>query len=185
MGGYTGDNMFALKSDYRQLVRDLVQHFIKQGAHVLLVPHVFGHGPRSESDVVAATELHRELASQSRDRLHLLQGEYDQHEIKYVIGRCDFFLGSRMHACIAALSQCVPTVGLAYSRKFQGVLGSIGGDGLVVDLGKHDCADVIRQVDEVYRQRDEIKRRLECRMPEVKATVLGLFAGIFEELTPT
>jgi polysaccharide pyruvyl transferase WcaK-like protein len=177
-GGYTGNNMFALKADYRRLVCNLVQHFIRQGAHVLLVPHVFGKESGSESDVVACEQIHRELASQSEGRLHLLEGEYDQHEIKYIIGRCNFFLGSRMHACIAALSQGIPTIGLAYSRKFEGVLGSVGGDGLVIHLGELDCAEAVRSVEEAYGRRDDIRRRLSLKLPEVKDTVLNLFSGL-------
>ena len=45
---------------------------------------------------------------------------------KAVIGQCDFFIGSRMHACIAALSQGVPCVGVAYSMKFAGVFDTVG-----------------------------------------------------------
>jgi polysaccharide pyruvyl transferase WcaK-like protein len=35
---------------------------------------------------------------------------------------CGFFIGSRMHACLAAISQCVPTVSIAYSSKFITVM---------------------------------------------------------------
>ena len=43
----------------------------------------------------------------------MIAHEYDQHAIKSIIGRCDFFIGSRMHACIAALSQKIPTAAVA------------------------------------------------------------------------
>ena len=38
-----------------------------------------------------------------------------------------------MHACIAALSQTVPAVAIAYSRKFLGVMETIGVEDIVVD----------------------------------------------------
>ena len=46
--------------------------------------------------------------------------------MKYLIGQCDFFVGSRMHSCIAAVSQCVPAVSIAYSDKFIGVMATLG-----------------------------------------------------------
>lgn len=176
MGGYSGDNMFGLKADYRQLVRDIVHYFVQKNAHVLLVSHVSGGGEGSESDTTACAEIHREIESKCGGRLHLLEGEYDHQEIKHVIGRCDFFLGSRMHACIAALSQCVPAIGLAYSRKFRGVLDSIQVPNLVVDLRDHDTTEIIRRVGEAYRLRAKIREHLEKTMPSVRQTVLNLFS---------
>jgi len=38
---------------------------------------------------------------------------YGPSETKFLIGHCDFFVGARMHACIAAVSQYVPAVTLA------------------------------------------------------------------------
>ena len=38
----------------------------------------------------------------------------------------DFVTGARMHACIAALSAGVAVVPLAYSRKFNGLLETLG-----------------------------------------------------------
>jgi polysaccharide pyruvyl transferase WcaK-like protein len=54
----------------------------------------------------------------------------------------DFFMGARIHACIAAFSSGIPIIPMAYSRKFAGLFGSIGYDHTV------DCtsetADVIK-----------------------------------------
>lgn len=47
-------------------------------------------------------------------------------EAKTYISRLDFFTGARMHACIAAFSSGVPVVPMAYSRKFEGLFGTIG-----------------------------------------------------------
>ncbi len=131
--------MFALKTDYVRLMREVIDYFVtEQNTHVLLVPHVFGSD--SESDSQACARVFQELQPKYGDRLHLASGFFNQHEIKYVIGRCDFFLGARMHACIAALSQCIPTVCLAYSRKFIGVMESIGCAESVADLRLLDNA---------------------------------------------
>jgi polysaccharide pyruvyl transferase WcaK-like protein len=105
-----------------------------------------------------------------------LPGRFDHHEIKYLIGQCDFFLGSRMHACIGALSQCVPAVGLAYSGKFAGVLESVGGGSRVVDLRSLGEGEVVNAVREAFGQREVLRRQLEEKMPSIRKSVLGLFA---------
>ena len=181
-GGYTRNNMFGLRSDYPELVRRLIEHFIvQQGARVVLVPHVFGDAGDLESDTAAGAAICRELGDRYDGRLQMISEEYDQHEMKYLIGQCDFFIGSRMHACIAALSQGVPAVGLAYSRKFLGVLRSIGVENLVVDLRDCDAAKIITLIENAYLLREDIQSELVRRMPAVKQTVAGLFARtVFE-----
>ena len=181
-GGYTRNNMFGLRSDYPELVRRLIEHFIvQQGARVVLVPHVFGDAGDLESDTAASAAIGRELGDRYDGKLQVISEEYDQHEMKYLIGQCDFFIGSRMHACIAALSQGVPAVGLAYSRKFLGVLRSIGVENLVIDLRDCDAAKIITLIENAYLLREDIQSELVRRMPAVKQTVAGLFARtVFE-----
>ncbi|HEY9712985.1 MAG TPA: polysaccharide pyruvyl transferase family protein, partial [Chroococcales cyanobacterium] len=111
MGGYTGKDMFGLGIDYKHLVCSLIDILVtRRSARVLLVPHVFCTAEDPESDVFACEQIYEALRERYPGQLGLLRGNYDQSEIKYVIGQCDFFVGSRMHACIAAISQGIPAV---------------------------------------------------------------------------
>jgi len=178
-GGYTGRNQFGLKSDYRDLVRRLIEILIeKHNLRVLLVPHVFCESKGSEGDNLACQELVEELDAKYDGRLSAVQGPFDQHQIKWMIGQCDFFIGSRMHACIAALSQCVPAVGLAYSRKFVGVLNAIGGGARVVDLRQADVGEVLNAVAGALAEREALRSELKVRIPAIRESVLNLFASI-------
>ena len=176
IGGYTRDNMFGLKVDYARLLREAVDYFAgKHQANVLLVPHVFAD--HSESDVEACARLFRELSPRYPGRLYFLPGHFNQHEIKYVIGRCGFFVGARMHACIAALSQSVPAVCLAYSRKFIGVLESIGCKELVADLCASNNEEALACIHRAFTSRARIQETLRDRMPDVRERVLNLFSS--------
>ncbi|GAA4378980.1 hypothetical protein GCM10023152_26020 [Agromyces bauzanensis] len=44
----------------------------------------------------------------------------DAREAKGVISRAVLLISARMHACVAALSSAVPTVGISYLGKFEG-----------------------------------------------------------------
>jgi polysaccharide pyruvyl transferase WcaK-like protein len=176
-GGYSQKNMFGLRANYPDLVRRLIEYFIdRQHAHVVLVPHVFGSTDDLESDPAAAAEIYRELEPRYRGRLHLIDREYDQHEIKYLIGQCHFFLGSRMHACIAALSQGVPAIGLAYSKKFLGVLRTVGAEKLVIDLREENVEKIMTLTEAAYATREETRTDLLQRMPAVRKSISGLLA---------
>ncbi|MGD0792506.1 MAG: polysaccharide pyruvyl transferase family protein [Terriglobales bacterium] len=177
MGGYTKANMFGLKTSYASLVRAMVDHMIlEEESNVLLIPHVFGTDVNSESDLVACERVYQELKSVHGDRIGFVSSRHNQSEIKKIIGSCDFFIGARMHACIAALSQNVPAVALAYSDKFKGVMETLGVDRLVVDPRNMDEEEVLKALSSAYKERGAIRRELERKMPEVRSTVLNLFA---------
>jgi len=182
MGGYTKDNMFDLNVDYRALIYSIIEHLInKKGAYILLIPHVFGK--HAESDSVACESIYSDLKKMYPNRLYLARGRYNQSEIKYIIGFCDLFIGSRMHACIAALSQNIPTVSIAYSKKFIGVMQTIRVSELVADPRKLGKEDILTVIDRGYDQRVSFKGHLEQTMPGVKRAVLDLFPEIIKAVT--
>jgi len=164
-GGFTKDNMFGLSFDYRHFVRALAEKILSgTDVRLLLVPHTFAPKGHVESDPEACEDLYRSLASRYPDRVHVVSKECGPSEIKGVIGLCDFFVGSRMHACIGALSQGIPTVGVAYSRKFQGVFESVGVGHLVVDARRGTEEQAIEAVLSAYRRLTEEERIIRERV---------------------
>jgi polysaccharide pyruvyl transferase WcaK-like protein len=177
MGGYSRANMFGLKIDYKKLIPELIDVMIRaHDSSVILIPHVFGLD--GESDSVICQELYSSLNERYGGRLLLASGEYNESEIKYVIGLCEFFIGSRMHACIAALSQNIPTVSIAYSNKFIGVMQTIGVAELVADPRKLDVEQIVRLIGDAFEHRARIRKHLDKVMPMVHETGMNLFDEI-------
>jgi colanic acid/amylovoran biosynthesis protein len=175
-GGYNRANMFGLSINYPELIRKLIDFLItKHSAQVLLVPHTVGSF--TESDLATCEILFAELSAVYPGRLGLVR-TCEYAETKYAIGRCEFFLGARMHACIGALSQAVPALSLAYSDKFSGVMETIGCGDLVIDLRKMPERDIMTLVDSAFTNRANLKRKLEEKMPQVKQTIRNVLAGI-------
>jgi polysaccharide pyruvyl transferase WcaK-like protein len=174
MGGYNRKNLFGLSAEYDKLTYRLIDWFIAENdAPVLLVPHVFG--TEAESDASVCPRMFAELRHKYPGKIGYAGGTYNQSEIKHLIGKCDFFLGARMHACIAAVSQCVPTVPVAYSDKFIGVMETLGIQDLVVDPRNMTEDEIVRRIGIAYSARERIRRELQSRVPEVKRTALNLF----------
>ncbi|HUY14109.1 MAG TPA: polysaccharide pyruvyl transferase family protein [Terriglobia bacterium] len=172
---------FGLRVDYKSLVHALVEFLIRdKKANVVLIPHVFGTG--GETDPPACEAVYEALKDKYPGKIGIVRGRYDESEIKHVIGTCDFFIGSRMHACIAATSQCVPAVSIAYSDKFIGVMETVGMKALVADPRRQDQAAVLRLIGEAFDKRDELREELQRIIPGVKQTVLGLFGEIQETI---
>lgn len=181
MGGYRRNNMFGLKSDYKRTILALIESFMAMpNVKMLLIPHVLGAEPDSESDSVVCEQLFDMLQTKYASRVEMVRGNLNQSEIKYVIGRCDFFIGSRMHACIAAMSQCVPAVPIAYSDKFSGVMETLGKEILVLDARKITSREIVSAVLACYRHRGEMRDLLLNKMPDVRARVMSIFRELIE-----
>ena len=171
--------MFGLRLDYQKAVGDIIDFFMQQDNTVLLlVPHVFGDRSHMESDITACLEVYEKMEEKYGDRLFMARGCYNHKEIKWVIGQSDFLLGSRMHACIAALSQYIPAVGIAYSRKFKGVFESIGVGDIVADPRELELDEMLETLQRAYKQRHETTEHLKRKIPEVKKRLNSLFDEI-------
>ena len=118
-GGYTQNNQFSLKSSYRELVNRMIVMLTEElDCEVFLVPHVITTG--TESDNEACEEIKRNYPKVN------YQGPFKNAiEAKSFISSLDMLIGSRMHTTIASISAHVPTIPLSYSRKFEGLFGSL------------------------------------------------------------
>lgn len=123
-GGYTGKNMFDLTLDYPAMIRTLVQRLLDhpEKPELHLVAHVIPpERGNVEDDLQPALDLAQEFP-----QIKVAPAFADPSEAKTYIAGLDFFAGARMHACIAAFSSGVPVVPMAYSRKFEGLFGTLG-----------------------------------------------------------
>ncbi len=178
-GGYTRDNMFGLQTDYQGIIESVVDYLLTDDRTlVLLVPHVFRPDWPEEDDPRACQQMYAKLKEKYRGRIFLTQGTYNQNEIKYVIGICNFFIGSRMHSCIAALSQSIPAVGIAYSKKFKGVFDSVGLEHCVAEVYQCDKDELLSIVKKAFENRDQIRTQLNNILPDVKANILNMFETV-------
>ncbi len=120
-GGLSGEtNQFGLTINYKEFIDTIIDHFASlPDTEVILIPHVLDN-----ASIDGDTSVNRKIAEEKN--LPTPPDFKDPSEAKTYISGLDFFTGSRMHACIAAISSGVPTVPVAYSRKFEGLLGALG-----------------------------------------------------------
>jgi polysaccharide pyruvyl transferase WcaK-like protein len=188
--GNAEDNVFGLKVDYLALIKLIIESLMKRDdSAILLVPHsgvppesgasprrkMRRKGYREQSDAITCEKIYRQFSAKYSDRIFLVRGRYNHNETKYIIGLCDFFIGSRMHSCIAALSQNIPAAGIAYSKKFYGVFESIGAGDCVVDARNFDEREVVEKLETVFGRKDQIHKHLEDVIPQVKIDILDIF----------
>ena len=157
--------------DYQGMMVSLVRRLVQETDRpVLLVPHVFSANPRV-CDAHTCRIL-KEHLDDLEDRVSLLSRDYAAPEIKAIIGQCEFFIGSRMHACIAALSTETPVVPVSYSHKFAGILERFGIEDWLVDpraLSQQQAVDLVLSG---YEHRDEIRKQIVAALPSVRSEAM-------------
>jgi len=110
---------------YIKSIIDLVDFAVDAfGLDVILIPHVTGPSKKYHDDRLACLYVWEHV--KTNKKVHHLSKAYKAHELKGIISRCNYFVGARMHANIAALSSGVPTIAMSYSHKTEGVMSLLG-----------------------------------------------------------
>jgi len=173
---------FGLRADYRATILGLIEHILRSSsARVLLVPHVLVPPGHFESDVGACADAKRRLGAWAQSRVEVIPAEYDACEMKWIIGRTNWFCGTRMHSAIAALSSGVPTSAIAYSIKTKGVFETCDQGQWVADPRRVDTTSIIEQLSSGWDARSRSCLTLRRSLRTVKATASTPFK-LFENL---
>lgn len=170
--GEAAAQRFGLAGSYLSTMTALVRALVRAGAVVLLVSHVHGSGP-TENDATAHDAVVAALDPRDRARVLRLAPHLRAAELKWCIGRLDWFAGSRMHATIAALGSEVPALGYAYSDKARGVFGTCGVGDHVVDARTVTGDEAVERAIASFEARDATREVLRRRVPEVVSHARG------------
>ena len=159
ISGLTYSNKFRTLSDqfeyYPLLIERLIIFFQGKGKHIYLIPHSYNYiePELNNDDMVACREVYNNL--KNKENVILIDKDMISPQVKYIISRMSFFIGTRMHANFAAIYTGVPLFGLAYSYKFQGAFeanGIYGHIALINNITTSDIDNIIREVEHVYNE---------------------------------
>jgi colanic acid/amylovoran biosynthesis protein len=145
----------------------IIDHIIDNlNVDIMLIPHIRREGIFEDNDI--AWEIRR--AAKNRDRIKVIRNIYTSEELKGIIGMCDMLISSRMHAAIAAISQCIPTVLVPVSQRHHGIMEMTG-------QGKYICKgftfdEVIPKVEEVWSNRENIRSEMQSRIRKIQEASL-------------
>ncbi len=143
--------------------------FADPNVRLLLVPHVHKPETEIESDLAAARRLIKRLGSLADGRVLAVTEQLDAMQLKWILARLDWFSGARMHATIGAFSSGVPTLGLGYTDKAQGVFDECGIGADVADLRDMDATALSKRAVESFKARGHMREDLRARLDSIRA----------------
>lgn len=159
------------KRDRSDALVDFIKSAIeKLGMSVALIPHVIdtrATAPINRNDHHFLSQIRAEIGKP--DRLVLADASLRAREMKYLISRCRFFIGSRTHSTIAALSSGVPTISLSYSMKSRGINRDVlGHEDFVLPVNDLSLENLQKMLQKLTDREAEVRATLEKRMPVIK-----------------
>ena len=104
--------------NYKKLISYILE---KTDYAIALMPHVVW---KSNDDREVLNKLYNDF---NYDERIVVIEDHKAPELKYIISKCECFVGARTHATIAAYSTCVPTLVVGYSVKARGIAHDLFG----------------------------------------------------------
>ena len=164
------------EGSHERFVRDIAQAIDRLAefhpqAGFIFVPHVTYRNNKNNDDREVGREIFQQVTA--KERVHLIEGDYTCQEAKGLIGLCDVFVGARTHATIAAASQLVPTLALAYSTKAYGIMADVlDRERSVLDVRELTADRVVTMVETLLSQKEQVVREMGERMVGIRAASL-------------
>lgn len=155
----------------------MVEYILSEAQlHILLIPHVMW---KDQDDRVVSKKLRDYFGS---DRISILDSEKLNYcQIRYVISKCNIFIGARTHAVISAYSTSVPAIALGYSIKSKGIAKDVGmPDWSVVDsknIKKNSLLDAFLKM---RKEEQQIKDMILLNMNSYKQKTYGILDEVYK-----
>lgn len=141
---------------YPHLINLLIEAFQAQNTPVYLIPHTYNHSsPVLNNDDLQACKIAFEHLSNKKG-VTLVDQDLISPQVKYVISRMSYFIGTRMHANFAAIYTNVPLYGLAYSYKFEGAFKANGvfddNVSVINNITKEEAIQIVDKIVKKYKE---------------------------------
>ena len=161
VSGLTYSNHFRSLSgqfeQYPMLINEIIKHFQKKNLTIYLIPHSYCYNKPEEAndDMLACRETYNKL--ENKNGVIIIDKDLSSPQLKYVISRMSFFIGTRMHANFAAIYTGVPLFGLSYSYKFEGAFNANGLDGknqtaMINNITTKDIDRIVDKIELTYQR---------------------------------
>jgi polysaccharide pyruvyl transferase WcaK-like protein len=140
-------------STYPLLISKILERFQKKNITIYLISHSYNYTKPEigNDDLFYSKKFFAEL--ENKNNVHLINQDLNSPQTKFIISKLDFLVGTRMHACFAAIFTNTPVFGLAYSYKYEGSFKYMGqGKNYVsiVNVDPKEIPLIVDRIEEYY-----------------------------------
>lgn len=161
------------KEIYADTMRQALEHVAgKISGKVYIFPQVIVPGPYGTSDLRLTKEIHKKIKTELKDRIVVLEDNYNAFELKKMYSFMDYFVATRLHSAIFAQAALVPTINIGYhGTKSIGTMKLLGLEKYMLPIDDITPEILIQKIDELDRDKEETKKHLKIRINEVQTEI--------------
>lgn len=176
--GMTIKNVEAsLNQDYINMFVDTINYCVsKYNAKIYIFPHV-----TIDNDIDNSFEVYKRLPDAVKQNVVVFGDDYHALHLKNIYKKMTFFIGTRLHSTIFALSENVPSVCITYhGTKALGVFKTLGMKEYV--LIRYSGRELINVFDKLIENNLKIKDDLIHTLSLKKNDLMMVFKELFKKL---
>lgn len=154
--------------DYAGEIVDFINYAIDQGYKVMLVPHSVRSNTEKthNNDMPLCRDIYERISDKTQ--CMFLDQELSSQELRYWIGRCDYFVASRFHAMVSSLAMGVPTLVVGWSHKYREVLEMFELEQWAFGQDKLSQEHLRSEFNKLVAEEKPVRAKLKEHLPEVK-----------------
>lgn len=144
---------------YIKIFSNFSNHLINIYNHnIVLIPHVIDTIKNINDDRIVLKKIYQNI--DNKEKCLLIERDLDAPVLKNLIGKCDIFIGSRMHSNIASISSNVPTIAISYSHKYSAIMNLFEQGEYVLNVNNLNFNKLLNSFNKIFDQRYEIINKL-------------------------
>lgn len=141
---------------YCRLIQEIAEYITSEiGTNVFFIPH-------EDDDKTFSKRIFEEIQN---SKTYVLEGDFLPDELKTIIGESEFFIGSRIHACIAAISLGIPTMAIIprNDHRVAGLMKLFSMNEFIFSP-KDSPSKLLPFLGKAFEKREETKKRIAGRL---------------------
>jgi len=152
---------FEKKYQYHiHVIASVIDKLVEQiNANIVFIPHCIGLSKELD-DRIVSSDIY--TLCKNKRKVKVITNEYTAEELKGLIGKCDLFIGERIHSVIGAISMGVPSLAISHAsdRRLKIISGVFNEKDLVYEVDTLNESSLLSKIIEIWVQRKIIKERL-------------------------
>jgi len=150
--------------NYIDEVTLFIEKIIQQeNADIILFPEVIVQP--NDDDRIISNKIKKKLKKGISNKIFVLEDDYTPEQIKSMIGILDFFIGTRMHSNIFAISMGIPTLAISYEIKTDGIMKMLGLENYVINISNISSEQMIEKFNLMKKNTETIKVQISKKLP--------------------
>ncbi|MFC1997366.1 polysaccharide pyruvyl transferase family protein [Chloroflexota bacterium] len=154
--------------DYCRIIARFSDQIIASGKYsVRLIAHAVRESKRGgrTNDIDTCQKIYHQM--EYKEYCQLIIEDYTPSELRTIIGNSNYFIASRFHSMVFALSENIPVIVIAWSHKYREVLAMFDLENWAIGYSELTRSNLLNEFEALVSENKEIRTLIQTYLPSV------------------